>query len=111
MYSEYFIIINKIKIYTNFRFNFSLVLFNTLIEGEFIKPSLTFSKKTLNFRYLWSPSHQPDTYVKDLEITNVGSLPTNFFLNVDKPFSVNDAPISLNPRIKSKNLIFLKISF
>ena len=80
----------------------SSVLFNTMIEGEFIKPSLTFSKKSLNFRYLWSPNNLPEVFNQNLEITNTGNLPTNFFLNIDKPFAIDDKPISLNPRKKSR---------
>lgn len=82
----------------------STVLNNSIVEGEFIKPTLTFNRKVLNFRYLWDSRHAPEKFSKSLEITNTGNLPINFFLNIDKPFSTDEKPISLNCRKKSRFL-------
>ena len=74
------------------------ILFNTKMEGEFLVPSLNFSKKNTNFKYIWKKDVEPAVISQKLQITCPGPLPTNFSLYVEAPFSINPNTFSLLPK-------------
>jgi hydrocephalus-inducing protein len=76
-------------------------LFVSTFEGEFTKPTLVFSKKTLNFRYVWEKNVEPVTLSQDLEITCASPLPVVFSLYIDTPFTVTPDNLSMAPGKKA----------
>ena len=73
------------------------VIFNTTLQGNFIEPFLQFSENVLHFRYVWENGVMMETMSKDLEITCVSSLATNFLLRCAPPFSINQERFQLDP--------------
>ena len=67
----------------------TLCLYNTTLDGEFIKPTLKFSEKRLFFKYSWVKNVPFMAISKNLEITCASILATNFTLKVSPPFSIN----------------------
>ena len=72
-------------------------LMTTVIEGEFINPTLVFNEKLLYFKYSWEKGEPFHTISKNLEITCACQLPTNFILKAQSPFSISQENFSLLP--------------
>ena len=73
------------------------LLFTTNIQGDFIKPTLKFSKKNIAFKYIWKKDQKPEIMSKNLEIISSGPLPTLFSLHIEPPFEVFPKSFSLLP--------------
>ena len=73
------------------------LLFTTNIQGDFIKPTLKFSKKNISFKYIWKKDQNPEIMSKNLEIISSGPLPTLFSLHIEPPFEVFPKSFSLLP--------------
>lgn len=72
-------------------------LLTSTITGDFIVPSLNFSKQKLNFKYLWEKGVPMQPISQVLEMTCGSSLPTNFVLKTNPPFSISQESFSLQP--------------
>jgi len=72
-------------------------LLDTMISGEFVNPTLSFSDNKMHFKYSWQQGADFHLISKDLEITNVSQLPTSFTIKVQPPFSVSRDSFSLIP--------------
>lgn len=73
------------------------LLFDTTLNGEFINPTLAFSESRLHFKYSCENNAPYALISKNLEITNISQLPTNFNLKVAAPFTINKDMFSLMP--------------
>lgn len=58
----------------------SNVMLTSTIVGDFIVPSLNFSKNKINFKYLWEKGVPMMPISQTLDMTCGSSLPTNFSL-------------------------------
>lgn len=76
----------------------SNTLFVSKLEGQFIKPVLQFSKKNLEFKYIWNKNEEPSIMSQNLEIYSPGPLPTCFSLHIEPPFEVLPKTFSLLPK-------------
>lgn len=74
------------------------ILFSTKIEADFVEPSLVFSKKYLNFVYIWKKDLAPENISQNLQITCPGPLPMNFSLFTEAPFTISPNNFSLLPK-------------
>lgn len=75
----------------------STIMLTSTITGDFIVPSLNFSKSKLNFKYLWEKGVPMLPIAQTLEMTCGSSLPTNFSVKTSPPFSINQENFSLQP--------------
>lgn len=82
-------------------------LFTSTFEGEFTKPTLLFSAKSLNFRYVWEKNVEPKVIAQNLEITCASPLPVQFSLYIDSPFTVTPDNLTLQPNKKA----IIKVEF
>ncbi|EGR28756.1 hypothetical protein IMG5_169530, partial [Ichthyophthirius multifiliis] len=71
-------------------------LYQTTIEGEFIRPTLKFNEKKIYFKYIWEKNVPFMQISKDLEITCISILKTNFMLKTIPPFSINKEKVQLS---------------
>lgn len=81
----------------------ALPVYQTVLEGEFIKPSLKFSENELYFKYSWEKNVPAMLISKQLEIFCGSALPTNFLINTQGPFTISKNSFALEPG-KSTNL-------
>ena len=75
----------------------SSLLLETNLVGEFISPTLTFSESKMHFKYTWQRGVPSSLISRNLEISNISQLPTNFNVKVTAPFSINKDSFSLIP--------------
>lgn len=61
----------------------STPLYTTVIEGDFITPTLTFSEKRLYFKYSWLKGVPFAPIAKQLEITCSCQQPVNFNVKIN----------------------------
>jgi hydrocephalus-inducing protein len=73
------------------------VAFSTVVRGEFITPSLSFSEPKLYFKYLWEKGVASMPINKTLTLANAGPLPTTITLRIDPPFSCATERLTLPP--------------
>lgn len=76
-------------------------LFTSSLEAEFIRPQLSFNKKSLNFQYVWEKNADASIISQDLEIICSSQLATNFALLIEPPFNVSPENVSLLPGKKA----------
>lgn len=85
----------------------SEVFSTSIIDGEFIKPTVLFSKKAVCFKYVWMKDEVAAPMSQELEVECAGPLPVNFGVMVDWPFTVSPDSMALLPKKKG----MLKIDF
>jgi len=75
------------------------LLYDTVLTGEFVDPTLSFSENKMHFKYTWQKDSEvaANLITKEFSITNVSQLPTNFSLKVLPPFSISKDHFSLIP--------------
>jgi hydrocephalus-inducing protein len=72
-------------------------VYNTIVKGDFITPTLNFSDPKLFFKYLWEKGVVSMPITKPLDIKNAGPLPTTISLKIDPPFSCPTEKLTLAP--------------
>lgn len=72
-------------------------IYECTLKGNFIDPLLKFSENTLYFKYIWEKDVQVEPLTKDLIITSISELPTNFLIKCSPPFSMQKERIILDP--------------
>lgn len=73
------------------------IIYECQLKGQFIEPFLQFSENLLHFKYVWEKGIQIEPLSKNLEITCVSLLPTNFLLKCSPPFNISRERFSLEP--------------
>lgn len=80
-------------------------LFNSMFEGSFIKPSITFSKKSMSFQYVWQRDVDAAPINQEVDIIASCPLTVSFSLFIEGPFTVTPENLTLEPNCKSTIVI------
>lgn len=70
-------------------------VYNPLVFGNFITPSLQFNHPQLKFKYLWEKGVPAAAIQEELKISNMGPLATTINLKIDQPFSCLSEKLTL----------------